>query len=372
MADRYSCPRCGTANPAGSAFCGTCGLSLVAPGPQAPLPGQPGWEPPLGAAYPTPRGRQAGRTCWNCGLINPVGRTFCQRCGQRLESDLGVVAGGTARVRSATDGGNDWRPVWLVAVVVIAVVAVGVAVFGGVLGNGNGRVAEADATATPTPTPPPTRARTQAPGATVASADDPDATLEPQDDPYATDGGGPVPGRTPRPTRTPRLTPSPDGARTPPPPGKYVCDGGTSSVTDPFSKGWRLQAWHWGSMGKYDEVHLTLERAGAGDGASATVSVSTMDPAIVAAELGLPAPARDADVALVVTLDPSVRLVAPVDSRLGLDALRSVAIDTASDGRLTAVLGVAGRGCYALLAPAWTDEPPARTASLDLYVDLRH
>jgi DNA-directed RNA polymerase subunit RPC12/RpoP len=64
------CPRCGTENRPGLAFCSNCGQRLVAPGAGQTLP-RPG----------TPEGTVA---CPRCGTHNRAGVAFCQNCGASL------------------------------------------------------------------------------------------------------------------------------------------------------------------------------------------------------------------------------------------------------------------------------------------------
>ncbi len=117
------CPKCGTQNAAGDAFCGGCGAFLefateeagapeVAAVPEqaptdpvvatpvtgaAPSPGSvpPSQLPapaaaPSSAAAPPPVGSEmpslatTGPLCPICGRANPAGRTFCISCGERL------------------------------------------------------------------------------------------------------------------------------------------------------------------------------------------------------------------------------------------------------------------------------------------------
>ena len=64
------CPRCGTENRPGLAFCRNCGQRLMAAGMAATLE-RPG----------TPEGTQA---CPRCGTHNRAGVAFCQNCGANL------------------------------------------------------------------------------------------------------------------------------------------------------------------------------------------------------------------------------------------------------------------------------------------------
>jgi hypothetical protein len=72
------CPRCGTDNRPGVAFCRACGQRLMAPGA------------PASVERPTaPEGTQA---CPRCGTHNRAGVPFCQNCGANLRSEGGEVA----------------------------------------------------------------------------------------------------------------------------------------------------------------------------------------------------------------------------------------------------------------------------------------
>jgi hypothetical protein len=72
------CPRCGTDNRPGIAFCRACGQRLMAPGA------------PAAVERPTPpEGTQA---CPRCGTHNRVGVPFCQNCGANLRPADAEVA----------------------------------------------------------------------------------------------------------------------------------------------------------------------------------------------------------------------------------------------------------------------------------------
>src|SRR5487761_2390103 len=108
------CAKCGAPNAAGDAFCGSCGAFLEfaaeevtapAPGVIEPAPGPaPGAAPAadnpaqLPAAPPAaaPSFPTSGPTCPACGRANPVGRTFCISCGERLPA-AGLPAAGPSR-----------------------------------------------------------------------------------------------------------------------------------------------------------------------------------------------------------------------------------------------------------------------------------
>jgi hypothetical protein len=67
------CPRCGTENRPGIAFCSNCGQRLVAAG-----------APTTVARPAAPEGTQA---CPRCGTHNRAGVAFCQNCGANLQGD---------------------------------------------------------------------------------------------------------------------------------------------------------------------------------------------------------------------------------------------------------------------------------------------
>ena len=136
------CPRCGTENAAGDAFCGNCGAFLefaieeaaepagpseaatagtsepavpsaetlagtaaMPPPASAPAPAPPpsagatGTVPAAAAAATAPPAAPGGPTCPACGRANPAGRTFCISCGERLPS-VGGAGGGRATGRA--------------------------------------------------------------------------------------------------------------------------------------------------------------------------------------------------------------------------------------------------------------------------------
>ena len=79
LSEGTKCPRCGTDNRPGIAFCRACGQRLMAPGAPAAV------ERPS-----PPEGTQA---CPRCGTHNRAGVAFCQNCGANLRpADAGVAA----------------------------------------------------------------------------------------------------------------------------------------------------------------------------------------------------------------------------------------------------------------------------------------
>jgi hypothetical protein len=88
VGESTQCPRCGTENPPGLAFCRNCGQRLVAAGVATTVE-RPG----------TPEGSVA---CPRCGTHNRAGVAFCQNCGANLRGTAPgyvppAVAGEAAR-----------------------------------------------------------------------------------------------------------------------------------------------------------------------------------------------------------------------------------------------------------------------------------
>ena len=73
------CPRCGTDNRPGIAFCRSCGQRLMAPG--AP------------AAVERPSPPDGTHACPRCGTHNRAGVPFCQNCGANLRQAEALPAG---------------------------------------------------------------------------------------------------------------------------------------------------------------------------------------------------------------------------------------------------------------------------------------
>jgi hypothetical protein len=100
------CPRCGTENRPGLAFCRNCGQRLVAAGVAATVE-RPG----------TPEGTMA---CPRCGTHNRTGVAFCQNCGANLRGTAPgyvppAVAEGAAQEQTAVaTGGAVLGPVVLI------------------------------------------------------------------------------------------------------------------------------------------------------------------------------------------------------------------------------------------------------------------
>ncbi|HEX5579288.1 MAG TPA: zinc ribbon domain-containing protein, partial [Candidatus Limnocylindria bacterium] len=85
------CPRCGTENRPGIAFCSNCGQRLVAAGAATTV-----------ARPEVPEGTQA---CPRCGTHNRAGVAFCQNCGANLRTaETGYVPPAVAATGAAAAG----------------------------------------------------------------------------------------------------------------------------------------------------------------------------------------------------------------------------------------------------------------------------
>jgi hypothetical protein len=117
------CPRCGTENRPGVAFCRSCGQRLLAPGVPTAVE-RPG----------APEGTQA---CPRCGTHNRAGVAFCQNCGANLrapaaaeEAPGSAVAGGppSATVAPERVAAGAGRVGAILGPVVMLIGAVGISV----------------------------------------------------------------------------------------------------------------------------------------------------------------------------------------------------------------------------------------------------
>jgi len=98
LSEGTTCPRCGTDNRPGIAFCRACGQRLMAPG--AP------------AAVERPSPPEGSQACPRCGTHNRAGVAFCQNCGANLRpADAGVAAAArkTAAAEAAAPGARSGR-----------------------------------------------------------------------------------------------------------------------------------------------------------------------------------------------------------------------------------------------------------------------
>jgi Double zinc ribbon len=116
------CPRCGTENRPGVAFCRTCGQRLIAAG--------------VATTVERPRAPDGTQQCPRCGTHNRAGVAFCQNCGANLRAAQPLPAPGTAapvgpaETVPATTGALSAEPVrggaWL-GPIVLLIGAVGLA-----------------------------------------------------------------------------------------------------------------------------------------------------------------------------------------------------------------------------------------------------
>lgn len=416
MGDPITCPECGFRNGPGDEFCGQCGRYLgwstpddpadltgapdagtapdvpvpPAPTPPTPQPSPSGFEaPPSGshAPFPTPPPLprtppapvptfvppppMGGINCRTCGLVNPTGRTFCQRCGSQLDPAVGTVAGSPRPVPASSSGGGGRRLVAAgVGLVVVAAVAGAAIVFGGVLGGPAPTATPRTAVVSPSP-----GAATGAPTSAPESTDGPITT----DPPTPTDDLGPTPTPrvTPRPTRprsttaAPTATPDPGDLPTPPPAGTYLCDGESVALEDPLERGWNIARVRWGQRAGFDHVYLELTRRRALDGAGARATIQVMPLDEVAERPGFVPPSVGRS-AVVLTLSEGIRATLTLDQPLSFPKVRAVTAGKDPDGRQWLALGVRGETCYSLQVPAWATDEADDPSTIEVIVDIAH
>jgi hypothetical protein len=86
--------------------------------------------------------------------------------------------------------------------------------------------------------------------------------------------------------------------------------------------------------------------------------------------LGLPVPSGG-ETAVLVRFADTVALPREIESDPEQRVVKSVTATTNAQGRVWAVLGVDGAGCYAIQAPAWDDPSTQNTPFVDITVDVR-
>jgi hypothetical protein len=106
------CPRCGTLNRPGIAFCSNCGQRLVAAG-----------APTTVARPAAPEGTQA---CPRCGTHNRAGTAFCQNCGANLQATAAMDAAAVPAAGAATRAPDASGQRALLGPVVLLVGAIGI------------------------------------------------------------------------------------------------------------------------------------------------------------------------------------------------------------------------------------------------------
>lgn len=194
------------------------------------------------------------------------------------------------------------------------------------------------------------------------------SVVVPMPEPTPTPTPAPTPRRTPRPTATP--TASASTGQVVPPPTHWVCDGISTAITDPLSKGWNVQRIDWGNHGKYDRVTITLNQFGkGGDGTQAIVQVMPTNE--VASTLKVTAPSAGAQ-AVAIGLYQDVRLNWTLDRSLGLPAIPWLTMEKDNNGFPWIVLGTKANACYSIQAPAWTANHPKSTTPVQIVVDIKH
>lgn len=106
VGESTQCPRCGTENRPGIAFCRNCGQRLIAAGMAATVE-RPG----------TPEGTQS---CPRCGTHNRAGVAFCQNCGANLRpTAAGYVPPPVAEEEQAASSSSERRSAILGPIVLL-------------------------------------------------------------------------------------------------------------------------------------------------------------------------------------------------------------------------------------------------------------
>ena len=180
----------------------------------------------------------------------------------------------------------------------------------------------------------------------------------------------PTPRRTPRPTTRPTPSASASTAQTVPPPTDWVCDGLSTAIQDPLSKGWNIKAINWGNRGKYDRITITLDQSGkGGDGTQAIVHVLPTNE--VASTLKVKAP-KAGDQSVAIGLYQDVRLTWALNRALSTPAVPWITMGKDNNGFPWVVLGTKEGACYSIQAPAWTAGHPKSTTPIQVVVDIKH
>lgn len=220
-------------------------------------------------------------------------------------------------------------------------------------------------TAAPTPSPAPSVAPTEA--ATLPPTASPATTTAPSPTATTAPTPAPTPTAVPTPVPTPAGTPkaSPKVAE----PTDWRCTG-SATITDPVARGWTLAEVYTTGRGAYDRVTLRLVPAPERDGVTTNATADKVASDAVPRR-GLTPPAAGANAILVGFNEPVAALREQVLAP-GLQAVKSLAIETSDDGRTWVVLGVAGQGCFQLRAPEWRDASSAGEPFIDITLDVRH
>lgn len=306
-----------------------------------------------------------GVACRACGLANPPGRTFCQRCGSELDPAIGTVPGTPRPVGTASSSGGSGRRFVAagLGLVVVAAVAGAAIAFGGLLGGPSPSATPRTALASPSVAPP-TRGGTAKP--TTLPTDE--ATARPT----ARATRRPTAAPTDEPTDAPATDGAPPtvGAPTPPPAGTFECER-TTAIQDPLSQGWRVQRVDWSGQGDRDRLVVTLNRSAPLAGEATQAIVHVMPVAKVADTLKVVAPSAGRD-AVALGLWAGVRSNLELDQALALPKLRWITMGKDDNGFIWLVLGVRGEACYSLQAPDWSADEPEAVADTQVIVEVAH
>jgi hypothetical protein len=196
------------------------------------------------------------------------------------------------------------------------------------------------------------------------------SVVVPMPEPTATPTPAPTPRRTPRPTTRPTPTSTAGAAQVAPPPTDFVCDGVSTAITDPLSKGWNIKRIDWGNKGKYDRLTITLDQSGkGGDGTQAIVNVMPVNE--VASTLKVTAPSAG-DQAIAIGLYQDVKLTWSLDRALTTPAMKWITMEKDNNGFPWVVLGTKDGACYSIQVPAWTASNPKSKTPIQVVVDIKH
>ncbi len=131
--------------------------------------------------------------------------------------------------------------------------------------------------------------------------------------------------------------------------GEFSCS--PREVTAPSNGRWRLYRAEFGPRGNFDYLRLKLRREGDHEQAPAVIA-ELVAPADVAPRFGVEAQ-PGGDIALVVAFNGPVGIGGSWGANPGYGALREFRIARGQEGRVYAVAGVSGQGCFTLSDSGW-------------------
>ena len=191
--------------------------------------------------------------------------------------------------------------------------------------------------------------------------------LMPMPEPTPTPTPSPSPRRTPRPTAT--ASPKPSLVPQAPAPSDWVCNGVSTAIQDPLSKGWHIKRIDWGNKGNYDRLTITLDQSGkGGDGTQAIVHVMPMED--VEPTLKVTAPSEGTK-AIAIGMYQDVRLTWSIGRALTMSSLEWITMGKDNNGFPWVVLGVDDEACYSLQVPVWTANDPKSKTPIQITVDVK-